>query len=181
MGAFRPSPLLKGTEGRTHAAVLVPILEMEGGLGVLVTRRSSHVLHHKGQISFPGGHREPSDRSFEDTALRETEEEIGLPREDIQVLGGLDDALTLGSGFVLHPLVGIVPYPYPFHPNAREVEAILFPPIAAFSRGNLLLRPWPGPDQQGMVTEAFVWGGETIWGATARILVNLTDVLGIDG
>ena len=100
----------------TCAAVLVPLLVRDGEWCVLVTRRTQHVGHHKGQMSFPGGACDAADAHLEATALRETYEEIGIPPEAVEVLGLLDDLPTI-TDFVITPFVGVIPYPFPYRLN----------------------------------------------------------------
>ena len=108
-----------------QAAVLVPLFNHKEEYKILFTKRTNRVEEHKGQISFPGGSVDLEDSSFEETALREAYEEVGLLREDVKVLGRTDDSLTLASNFIIHPIVGFVPYPYPFKINSREVKRLI--------------------------------------------------------
>ena len=163
---------------RRRAGVLVPLFSRGGGCWILFTRRSRKVAHHKGQISFPGGAVEACDASIEETVLREVEEEIGVRRQDAELLGRLDDALTVTSPFVVSPIVGRVPYPYAFRLAPSEVAGLLTVPLAVFHPANRAAR-------RGHVrvacrtlsTPAFVHAGEVVWGATARIMENLVQVL----
>jgi 8-oxo-dGTP pyrophosphatase MutT (NUDIX family) len=154
-----------------HAAVLIPLLKTESGYEVLFTERTHLVEHHKGQISFPGGAVEDIDRDYEETALRETFEEIGVSPGDVKVLGRLDDELTVASNFIVHPFVGKIPYPYEFIINREEVERVISVPIELFFHENGHLHPrsldfdtftYTGP--------AYRYEGITIWGATALIM-----------
>ena len=114
---------------QTPAAVLVPLLEVEGALHVLFTRRAASLPHHQGQVAFPGGSRDAGDADAEATALREAHEEIGLRPADVRVLGRLDDIETVASRFLITPVVGVVPHPYPWRPCAREVDTIFTVPL----------------------------------------------------
>ncbi|MFN2230957.1 MAG: NUDIX hydrolase, partial [Anaerolineae bacterium] len=105
----------------TCAAVLIPLLFREGEWCVLVTQRTQHVEHHKGQISFPGGACDPEDASLEATALREVHEEIGLPSEALEILGALDDLQTI-TDFAVTPFVGVIRQPAAYRLNPAEVE-----------------------------------------------------------
>ena len=160
-----------------EAAVLIPIFGKDGKIYVLFTKRSNHVEHHKGQISFPGGGVEETDPSVEYTALREACEEIGLMEEDVRILGRLDDTITFASGYIVHPIVGVIPYPYDFKINKREVENILFIPL------DLFLKKGAGKFraifQDGKVYNSFSYeyDGHIIWGATARIIQNLVEAI----
>jgi len=170
-----PAHLPKG--GLRHAAVLVPLLDHRGELSILFTKRPSHLRHHPGQICFPGGRIDASDADSLAAALRETEEEIGLPPSEVEILGRLDETLVLTSGFRLTPWVGRVPYPYPYAPAEDEVEAILVIPL-----DELRL---PGAHRTGRIhaygvdheAHFFDTKGEIIWGATARVLTHLLELV----
>jgi 8-oxo-dGTP pyrophosphatase MutT (NUDIX family) len=158
------------------AAVLVPLLVKDGEWHVVVTQRSQAVEHHKGQISFPGGACDADDADRLATALRETEEEIGVPPEAVEVLGALDDLPTI-SHFAVTPYVGVIPHPFPYRRQEREVEAVVEVPLGFLSEpGRLRVEQW---NLKGLATEVLFWeyGGYTIWGATARILKGLLDVI----
>ena len=127
-----PKSLPENTSIHVHAAVLMPIFRDETGYKVLFTKRTDKVEHHKGQISFPGGAVEKEDRSLEETALRETYEEIGLLKKDIRILGPLDDTYTFGTDFIVHPFVGEIPYPYDVTINPKEVDRIITIPLDIF-------------------------------------------------
>lgn len=155
-----------------QAAVLLPLFRMNGAYHVLFIKRSRKVEHHKGEISFPGGICEESDGAFERTALRETHEEIGIRPEDVRVLGLLDDIRTQSTRYRVTPVVGIIPYPYPFILNSQEVEKIITIPLAH------LLEAGNGGEEE-VIREGKVYRGHVyhcgiylIWGATARILNN---------
>jgi 8-oxo-dGTP pyrophosphatase MutT (NUDIX family) len=173
-------PAEGGTE-RRHAAVLVPLLcspEAEDW-AVLFTKRSDKVAHHKGQISFPGGAVEAHDLSPLQAMLRESEEEIGLKPEALDILGSLDEAATMASNFIIHPFVGVVPSGYAFEINPFEVESILTVPLHAF-RSFTGEPPVSEVLYQGKTyrSPVFAFGGEVIWGATARVMENFMAVVG---
>ena len=167
-----------GSEIR-HAAVLVPLFESHGAYHVLLTKRTNRVDAHKGQISFPGGAVDEADGSFRETALREAHEEIGLRPEDVTILGQTDDARTLASNFVIHPFVGLIPYPYPFKISAEEVKKLIEVPFGLFlpdtSRDRTMPVEYEGKTYKSV---AYPYDGEVIWGATARIMENLVEILG---
>ncbi|MBS0642554.1 MAG: CoA pyrophosphatase [Proteobacteria bacterium] len=159
----------------TPAAVLVPIVlgEMPG---VLLTKRTSHLKAHAGQVSFPGGRIDPEDNGPEDAALREAWEEIGLHRQSVEILGRLADYAT-GTGYRITPILSILPPGLTYQPSEDEVEAVFELPMT------VLLDP-EAPRRQrqhvrGEWREYWVWPhpDHYIWGATAAILVHLAQRL----
>jgi len=161
-GPFRP------------AAVLIPVYVREKALWTLFTKRTEMVEHHKGQISFPGGGQHTEDANLWVTAIRETEEEIGIPREGIRLLGALPKMLTV-TDFEVWPFVGAIPYPIEFRPHAREVEEIIEIPIAYLLDPMVVeerLLKWKGRDVKTLV---YHYRGHAIWGATARILADFLE------
>lgn len=157
------------------AAVLIPLLSKNGEWYVLVTQRTQHVEHHKGQISFPGGACDPDDADLQATALRETFEEIGVPPESVEILGALDDFVTV-TDFVVSPFVGVIPHPLTYRLNGREVDAVIEVPIS-YLRDRAHLRV-EQREYQGRVHDVLFWdyGPYTIWGATAHMLKSLLDL-----
>jgi len=162
------------------AAVLIPLYVRDKGLWTLFTKRTDHVEHHKGQISFPGGGQDPADANLWETAVRETEEEIGIPRQGIRILGALPKLVTV-TDFEVSPFVGAIPWPTTFAPHAHEVEEIIEVPVP------YLLDPmvveerdvkWRGRDVRTLV---YHYKGHAIWGATARILADFLTALKGDG
>jgi 8-oxo-dGTP pyrophosphatase MutT (NUDIX family) len=158
-----------------RAAVLVPLFEHGGHPYVLLTRRRADLRRHGGQVSFPGGRIETGEDPLA-AALRESQEEVGLDPAEVDVLGSLDDTLVLVTGFRLTPWVGRVPYPYPYVAHPREVDTILYVPIAE------LLRPGVHHTEQreayGMLHDVhfFQLPSVVVWGATARVLYQLLSV-----
>lgn len=160
----------------TCAAVLIPMLFKEGEWHVVVTQRTHHVEHHKGQISFPGGACEPQDVDLQATALRETFEEIGIPPDRVEILGILDDFQTI-TNFVVTPFVAIIPHPFDYRPETREVESVLEVPLSfLLDPENRRVEP---REHGGRVYQVLFWdyGSHTIWGATAQILKGLLDLI----
>jgi 8-oxo-dGTP pyrophosphatase MutT (NUDIX family) len=158
------------------AAVLVPILD-RGEACILFAKRTEMVGHHRGQVSFPGGTVDPEDASYEAAALRECEEEIGLPRAAVEVLGALDDTETVATRFVITPFVGLVREPVAFRADGREIEKVIEAPLAALlAPGNFRVEQW---QRDGVRRPVYFYevGGETIWGATARILKAYLDLV----
>ena len=160
------------------AGVLVPLFLKEGEVQVLFTQRTLLVKDHRGQIAFPGGVRDPGDPDLLATALRETEEEIGLAPLAVEVLGTLPAVATI-TGYHITPFVGLIPYPYDFHPSPREVKRLLALAVGEFYAPE---RWRTGPYVfQGRTTRVCYWqnGQEVVWGATARIVLNLLAHLGV--
>ncbi len=158
------------------AAVLLPLYVREKGLWILFTKRTDQVEHHKGQISFPGGGQEPDDATLWDTALRETEEELGIPRAGVRLLGALAPRVTV-TDFEVFPFAGAIPYPTAFRPQAGEVEAVLEVPLSYLLEPEVVEeRPirWNGKE---FLTLVFHYRGHAIWGATARILADFLSAL----
>jgi len=161
----------------TAAAVLVPLVVRDDGLTVLLTQRTAHLIHHGGQISFPGGRVEDEDADAESAALRETEEEIGLPRDKIDVIGRLDDYITV-TGFHIVPVVGLLHPPLEFDPDDFEVAEIFEVPLSFImdpANHQRHSRVMPSGDKRWFY--ALPYDERYIWGATAGMLVNLYEVL----
>jgi 8-oxo-dGTP pyrophosphatase MutT (NUDIX family) len=158
------------------AAVLVPLIDRPGGMTVLLTQRTAHLSAHAGQISFPGGRAEEQDADAVATALRETEEEVGLPRKLISVVGRLDTYVT-GTGFEITPIVGIVTPDYVLDIDPFEVAEVFEVPLSyILDRRNHNRQE---RESAGRMRVFFVlpYQGRNIWGATAGMLVNLAEVL----
>lgn len=160
--------------GPVPASVLMAIVDRPEGLSLLLTQRADHLSDHPGQISLPGGRAEDADTSPIDTALRETEEEIGLDRAHVEILGSLPDYVT-GSGYHITPVVGLVHPPFDLKPDPCEVAEIFEVPLAFLMDGaNHERRTAELPQGAGrrmfysMPYERFF-----IWGATAGMLRNL--------
>lgn len=160
------------------AAVLIPLYESDGRWHVLFTQRTDSVPDHRGQVSFPGGRVDPDDPDRETTALRETEEEIGLPKESVRVLGTLNELITV-TQWRITPVVGVIPWPFPVRLSREEVSAVFGVPLVWLADpANLEIQyrkpPVPGPE---VPVYYYHFGERTIWGATARILQDLFAVL----
>ena len=157
--------------GRTDAAVLVPLYEdpVRGLVGVLTERRHD-LRKHAGEISFPGGRRDEGE-SLQETALREAEEEIGLPRESVELLGALAPTTTLVTSYRVYPFVGLIPANHPWLPQETEVAHVLEIPLRELAAARqwkpLLQYKLPVP------TVSFELDGHLVWGATARIADQL--------
>ena len=161
------------------AAVLVPLYQDDGQWKALFTRRTETVESHRGQVSFPGGQVEPGDPGPAEAALRETEEEIGLRAADVEILGQLSPLLTV-TQFLISPVVGRFPWPYPLRVNAREVASAFGVPLRWLSDpANLEVRE-RAPLAGGPPIPVYYfkpYQGEVIWGATARITLSLLALL----
>lgn len=158
------------------AAVLLPIVD-RGEPAVLFAKRTEHVGHHRGQISFPGGIVAPSDPSLLDAALRECEEEVGLPRGAVDPLGALDDTETVATQFVITPFVGYVREAVTWRPDGEEIEKVLEVPWSALTDPRCFrVEMW---ERDGTRRPVYFYEclGETIWGATARILKGYLDLV----
>lgn len=167
---------------RSNASVLVPLVERDDGLTLLLTQRTAHLRDHAGQISFPGGRAETTDTDAIDTALREAEEEVGLARQHVEVIGALPVYRTV-TNFDVTPVVALVRPNFSLRLDAHEVAEAFEVPLAflmtpahhrrhvfefAGGRREFLSMPWPRPDGQG---EYFIWG------ATAAMLRNFYRLL----
>ena len=161
----------------TQASVLLPLFIKDGHYWLLLMRRANTVEYHKGEVSFPGGVVDEKDDNLESTAKRETFEEIGVREEDIEILGQLDDMTTITSRFIVHPFVGIVPFPYEFNLNRSEVDRLIEVPLQFFldpSQPRAFPIHYKG---ESFETPAFIYEGIVIWGATERILENFISVI----
>jgi 8-oxo-dGTP pyrophosphatase MutT (NUDIX family) len=158
------------------SAVMVPVFLKNGQYHLLFIQRTERVKYHKGQISFPGGAYEKKDGAILNAALREAEEEIGLARQDVQVLGELDDALTATSNYIISPFVGLIPYPYNFKPDKWETEELLEIPITDLLEKNCFSEGMTEQNGQEIETYFYRHGSRTIWGATAKILKQFLEI-----
>ncbi|AUG51691.1 CoA pyrophosphatase [Thalassospira marina] len=162
------------------AAVLVPLVARDNGLSVILTRRTAHLNAHAGQISFPGGRKEDADPDLEETALRETEEEIGLNRQHIRLVGRLNDYYTV-TGFQVTPVVGIVTPPFDLVADPFEVDEVFEVPLSfILEQRNQKLQT---VEFEGAKRRYFAipYRQYYIWGATAGMLVNFSDLLRAQG
>jgi 8-oxo-dGTP pyrophosphatase MutT (NUDIX family) len=156
--------------GRTHSAVLVPLYVDDGVVHAVFTRRRHDLNRHAGEISFPGGRREPGETLLE-AALREAHEEIGLPPEDVDVVGALAPVGTFVTNYAIYPFVGVIEPGTAWVPQAREVAEVLELPLeelrAAHAEKRLVRKGIP------FRTDTYEVGDAMIWGATARIVADL--------
>ncbi len=159
------------------AAVLVPVWLKPDGASLILTKRSSHLKHHPGQIAFPGGKVDPTDAGPRDAALRETREEIGLDPGRVEILGALPSHETV-TGFVVTPFLGLIRGAFDPVPEAGEVDEVFTVPLShvlAPARYAIESRRWMGVWRRYY---AVPYGPYYIWGATARILRGLADRVG---
>jgi len=160
----------------SHAAVLVPLFKKGGDCHILFTKRSDQVKYHKGEISFPGGVVDEEDLELINTALREAHEEIGLEKSDVQILGILDDIVTV-TEFIVTPIVGLFPYPYPFKVSEVEIAELIEVPLSSLLDENCFSKKEITRGGRKEIVHAYQYGTHTIWGATARILKQFLDLL----
>jgi 8-oxo-dGTP pyrophosphatase MutT (NUDIX family) len=162
--------------GRTKAGVLVPLYLDHDEFYTVFTKRRDDLRRHPGEISFPGGRADVGEDDLRITALRETEEEIGLPRERVDLLGALQPTPTIATGYAVYPFVGLIEAGQRWRPSAREVAAVIELPLRAllqgYERRRLIRRGLP------IRTDTYTVGEHLIWGATARILADLFDRIG---
>lgn len=174
-----PSLSVPASPTLTPAAVLVPLVQRETGMTVLLTQRTAHLRDHAGQISFPGGRCEERDNSVIETALREAHEEVGLDPGQVEVLGILPEYRT-GTGFSITPVVALVHPPLNLKLDDFEVAEAFETPLSFLLDSANWLRQHI--DYQGSLHEyyAMPWEGYYIWGATAGMLVSLQQFLNAD-
>jgi 8-oxo-dGTP pyrophosphatase MutT (NUDIX family) len=159
--------------GATDAGVLVPLYLQNDEIHAVFTKRREDLRRHPGEISFPGGRREEGEDDLQVTALREAEEEIGLPREAVEIVGALQPTPTLATGYAVYPFVGLIEPGHVWTPSAHEVAEVIELSLPELERGyarrRLVRRGLP------IRTDTYLVGERLIWGATARILSDLLD------
>lgn len=161
------------------AAVLMPLFKKHDDWHLLFTRRTDNVESHRGQVAFPGGLIEARDLDPIEAALRETQEEIGISRADVEILGTLDPLFTV-TQFLITPVVGTIPWPYPMQINHDEVVRVFGVPLhwlADESNRETRQRELPTPGGKVPVIYFRPFEGEVIWGATARITLNFLSII----
>jgi len=161
--------------GRIDAAVLVALYQHDGELHAVLTRRREDLRRHAGEISFPGGRQDIEEEDLRETALREAEEEIGLPRDAVEIVGALTPTPTIVTNYAIYPFVGVIEPGHRWLPSAGEVAEVLelsLPALAAGHEHKRLVR-------HGVPfrSDVYTVGPHVIWGATARILADLFDRL----
>jgi 8-oxo-dGTP pyrophosphatase MutT (NUDIX family) len=163
--------------GTTAAAVLLPLYDYPQRPGLIFTERRADMRRHAGEISFPGGRQDFPDEPLLECALRETEEEIGLDRSMVEVVGALPPVSTMVTSYKVHPFVGLVPSRATLTPNPEEVETVLYLRLDDLVRGygkrRLVRRRMP------IKTDTYLVDDKLVWGATARILGSFVERLGL--
>ena len=163
--------------GRTQAAVLVPLYldARDGRLHAVFTKRREDMRRHPGEISFPGGRRDDADGGLRDTALREAEEEVGLPRDHVELIGALQPTPTFVTNYAIYPFVGMIDPGFAWIPQDTEVAEVLELALddvrAGYGRRRIVRRGMP------FRTDTYQVGDHVIWGATARLVADLLDRL----
>lgn len=160
----------------TPAAVLLLLYPKDGDYCVLLNKRSELVEYHKGEISFPGGAQDPQDNDLLDTALRETEEEMGINRADVTILGELDEIATR-SRFRVRVFIGTIPYPYSFQPSACEIDEVLEVPLSSLRDESKLRVETRWELGRPVTSYAYAYNRHLVFGATARILQQFVELL----
>jgi 8-oxo-dGTP pyrophosphatase MutT (NUDIX family) len=163
-----------------RAGVLIPLFCKDDSYHCLFTRRTNRVKRHQGEISFPGGIYDASDADMVATALREAHEEIGLNPQDVELLGALDEIMTM-SDIIVSPVVGFIPYPYPFVPSPDEIEEIIILPLAGFLAAGVLSEDYRTYNERTEKVSIYQSGGHVIWGATAKIFRQFLELIPTGG
>jgi len=174
----RTPVILPPVATRRQAAVLLPLFGHATDYHLVFTKRTETLTHHKGQVSFPGGSFEPDDGDLLTTALRESYEEVGILPEHVRILGRLDDLTSFSTNFTISPFVGLIPYPYTFHPNPIEVDTVFDVAISVLT-DPAVGRSYIRARDDGATIEDYEFhvNGYVIWGATARIIRHFLSVI----
>tara|TARA_B100000686_G_C16506887_1_gene820034 strand:- start:186 stop:881 length:696 start_codon:yes stop_codon:yes gene_type:complete len=166
---------LKNSQVRKRASVLIPILESEGETYLMLTRRSIEMRSHPGQVSFPGGKQDRDDECSMHTALRETNEEIGLPEKKVDVIGMLDQILSLHY-YLVTPYVGLIPSDFVPIPNIEEIESVFKVPLSFFMKSDNHWSEEKKASPFPLIVHHFEYQGYDIWGLTAKLIFRLLEV-----
>ncbi|WP_019613090.1 CoA pyrophosphatase [Psychromonas ossibalaenae] len=154
------------------AAVLVPLVKRRHGLNIIFTERALHLRHHPGQVSFPGGKYEQGDKSLQHTALRETEEEIGILQNQVNIFGSLQRLPTV-SGFVVSPYLGFVNSNHSTLIDPQEVKSVFEVPLEYLLNKNNFHKQHLTANKKRHFTYCIAYQNRMIWGATAQMIINL--------
>jgi len=157
-----------------HSAVMLLLVDNDGSLSLCLTRRNSHMKHHPGQISFPGGKMDEGENDHLETALRELEEETGIARDKVTVCGSLSDLYIEVSNFLIHPVVGYINGLPNFNINPDEVDEVFLVPLTSFFNENNISKERINTHFGTIDTPAYLIDGKVIWGATAMIIAEFT-------
>ena len=163
---------LKNSQIQKRASVIIPLLEVECEVFVMLTQRSKRLRSHAGQVSFPGGKQDQRDANSLETAIRETHEEIGLPKEKIEIIGTLDQILSLHH-YLVTPFVAIIPGDFVPIPNEDEIDAVFKVPLSFFMKND---QHWTEEFETPfakVLAHHFEFEGFDIWGLTAKLILRL--------
>ena len=169
---------LKNSQIQKRASVIIPLLEVECEVFVMLTQRSKRLRSHAGQVSFPGGKQDQRDANSLETAIRETREEIGLPKEKIEIIGTLDQILSLHH-YLVTPFVAIIPGDFVPIPNEDEIDAVFKVPLSFFMKND---QHWTEEFETPftkVLVHHFEFEGFDIWGLTAKLILRLLEI-GLD-
>ncbi len=158
-----------------RASVLIPLIEIRGEIFVLFTVRSKHLRSHPGQVSFPGGKQDYQDSNSLETALRETDEEIGLNPEKVEILGRIDQIISLYN-YLVTPFVGLIPSDFSPNPNLDEIEEVFKVPLSFFMKSNNHWSEEYESSSSKVLIHHFDFDGFDIWGLTAKLILRLLDI-----
>ena len=166
---------LQNLQIQKRASVLIPLVEANGELFVMLTLRSKQLNSHAGQVSFPGGKEDPQDANSLETALRETNEEIGLPQEKIEIIGKLDQILS-PHYYLVTPFVGLIPNDFIPVQNEDEIEAVFKVPLSFFMNSEQYWTEEFKTPIATILTHHFDFEGFDIWGLTAKLILRLMEI-----
>ncbi len=176
LARHKPRRFLFSDQPGTPAAVLIPIFFKNDQAHLLFTLRADHLEHHKSQISFPGGKKDSADASLLETALRESQEEVGLNPEHVEILGRTDEFLT-NTFFLVTPYIGMFEYPYPFKVNSGEIERLIEVPLTALlDETAFSVKPWKKNGQTWQV-HYYTYQQDVIWGVTGFLVSNFLSIV----
>lgn len=170
------NPFNLNHQGLKKAAVLLPLIKRPEGLNLIFTERALHLRHHPGQISFPGGRYESSDHCLRQTALRETEEEIGILQSQVSLFGSLPNLPTI-SGFVISPFLGFIDEEHTILIDQQEVRSVFEVPLSYLLEEKNFYKQHLFANKKRHFTYCIPYKNRLIWGATAQMLKNLQEHL----